>query len=287
MPNLFNCPEGHQWRGAQATSETCPVCGLPGADISSTASLTAKVGLNLAGEPISLEVTVPVRPVRRIELLPVFQSVAEVIIDQAVQKAKVGGAKISCKAGCGACCRQLVPITETEAHHIHDVVAELPTPRRSEILARFAQARKTLQNANLLEPLLHPTQINDDGLRPFGIKYFFLGIPCPFLENESCSIYPDRPIACREYLVTSPAENCQNPTSETVKCIKPAGKVSNTVACLDNASGDESIPWVPLIVAPEWAEANPEEPPAQPGPQLVQRFFNLLAKTEKNKRNVC
>ncbi|MFL5245310.1 MAG: YkgJ family cysteine cluster protein [Gemmataceae bacterium] len=278
MPKLFKCSEGHHWQATRAGSETCPICGLVGAGIPPTAFLTAKIDLNLAGEPINLEVTVPVRPVRRIELLPVFQSVAEVIIDQAVQKAEAGGAKVSCKAGCGACCRQLVPITETEAHRIRNVVAEMPKPRRSEILARFAHSRNALQKANLLEPLLQPTQVNDDDLRPFGLKYFFLGIPCPFLENESCSIYPDRPIACREYLVTSPAENCKNPTSETVTCIKPAAKVSNAVARLDNASCNDSIPWVPLILAPEWAKAHPEEPPVQPGPDLIQRLFYLLAR---------
>jgi Fe-S-cluster containining protein len=36
-------------------------------------------------------------------------------------------------------------------------------------------------------------------------------MPCPFLEDESCSIHPDRPLVCREYLVTSPAELCAGP----------------------------------------------------------------------------
>ncbi len=42
-------------------------------------------------------------------------------------------------------------------------------------------------------------------------RYFHLGIACPFLEDESCSIHADRPISCREYLVTSPAVNCADP----------------------------------------------------------------------------
>ena len=42
-------------------------------------------------------------------------------------------------------------------------------------------------------------------------EYFKHGIACPFLEDESCSIHPDRPMACREYLVSSPAENCRAP----------------------------------------------------------------------------
>jgi hypothetical protein len=35
------------------------------------------------------------------------------------------------------------------------------------------------------------------------VRYFLQGVACPFLEAESCGIHPDRPLACREYLVTS------------------------------------------------------------------------------------
>ena len=43
-----------------------------------------------------------------------------------------------------------------------------------------------------------------------------MGVPCPFLEDESCSIHPERPLVCREYLVTSPAALCAGPTQEGV-----------------------------------------------------------------------
>ena len=46
------------------------------------------------------------------------------------------GEAISCKAGCGACCRQLVPVSETEAHHLRDVVEAMPEPRRAAVTAR-------------------------------------------------------------------------------------------------------------------------------------------------------
>src|SRR3954447_24942564 len=91
--------------------------------------------------------------------------------------------------------------------------------------------------------------------------YFALGMACPFLEDESCSIHPDRPIACREYLVTSPAENCSHPSAETVRCVKPPRSIWAQLARFDSVEpGAEHLRWVPLIVAPEWAENHPGEP---------------------------
>jgi Fe-S-cluster containining protein len=209
-------------------------------------------------------------------MLPVFRSIAEVVIDQGVKKAEAAGEKVSCKKGCGACCRQLVPISEMEARQIRDLVDELPEARRSEVRARFADARRRLQEAGLLDKLEHPERFQDGELRPLGLQYFAQGIACPFLAEESCSIHPERPIACREYLVTSPAEECARPNPESVRCVPLAGKVSNAVIRLAGQRSERFIPWVPLILAPDWAEAHPEEPPPRPGPEFVRAVFENL-----------
>jgi Fe-S-cluster containining protein len=43
---------------------------------------------------------------------------------------------------------------------------------------------------------------------------------CPFLENDSCSIYLDRPIRCREFLVTSDARYCAQLDPEKIDHIE-------------------------------------------------------------------
>ena len=73
--------------------------------------------------------------------------------------------------------------------------------------------------------------------RSLGLRYFALGIPCPFLEAESCSIYTERPLVCREFLVSSPPENCAAPTAETVQVIPVEPKVSTALAALGAAPG--------------------------------------------------
>jgi len=57
--------------------------------------------------------------------------------------------------GCGACCRQLVPITEIEARYLGELVEFLAQERQTEIRRRFADVLRRLDEADLLETLRH------------------------------------------------------------------------------------------------------------------------------------
>jgi len=230
------------------------------------------VEFTIAGRKLHQEMTVPTGPTQPRELLPLFQSLADAVVDLSVKAMEDRGERLSCKKGCGACCRQLVPVTESEARRIGDLVQQLPEPRRSVIRQRFVDARQRLDAAGLLEPLLAPIRRSEGERQRLGLDYFEQHIACPFLEEESCSIYLDRPIRCREYLVTSPAENCARPTAETVKPIHIPLPIWNAAARLDDPGR-----WVPLSLAPEWAESHPQVTPPRPGPELLRAFMERVA----------
>lgn len=238
--------------------------------------VTVTVEMALFGEQVREDIDVPAAPTRPRRMLPVFQSLAETVIERSVRRAAAEGKAVSCRAGCGACCNQLVPISAAEAHALRDLVDELPEPRRAEIRARFAAARRRLDQAGMVERLLDLAWITPDDLGPLGLAYFELDIPCPFLEAASCSIHPDRPIACREYLVTSPPERCSAPTRDTIDAVELPGSVSNALSRIDDPRARREASWVPLILAPEWAESHPDNAPPRPGPALLSAFMERL-----------
>jgi Fe-S-cluster containining protein len=238
-------------------------------------SATATIELSLSGVPVQAEITVPTGPTRPLRMIPIFHALADTIVEVALKSLEQQGVQVSCREGCGACCRQLVPIAPVEALRLRNLINDLPEPRRSTVRARFADARLTLRQAGLLEKLRNPEGFSDDELRPMGLEYFRQGIPCPFLEREACSIYADRPVACREYLVTSPAEHCADPSPETVHCVRLAAKVSTAVARMGQPPGGRFIRWVPMVLADERAETHHEEP-SRPGPELLQELFDQL-----------
>jgi Fe-S-cluster containining protein len=241
---------------------------------------TARIVLGLPGGEIDVELTVPEGLARADQLLPLAHALTERIVDLTVSQLEEQGRKISCRAGCGACCRQLVPLAEAEARHL---VASFPEPRRSQVMARFAEALQRLDAAGLLAPLRERADWDNARRREIGIAYFRQGIPCPFLENESCTIHPDRPITCREYLVTSAPERCADPRADHVEGVKLPASVWSAVARLDPSEpGARSIRWVPLILALDWAEAQTGEPPARPAAELVKCLFDNITRTTKS-----
>lgn len=245
-----------------------------------TEFFNATAELVIAGRKIRLEMPVPAGPVRLIELLPLFRYLTDAFVGLAVDKTQAEGLTVSCRKGCGACCRQVVPIAEIEARRLRDLVDEMPEPRRSEILARFERARQRLREAGLLEKLHDPNRVVDDDLATLGLDYFHLGIACPFLEAESCSIYAERPLICREYLVVTPAENCAQPTADTVKPVKLTIHTSRTIRDLNAAWSVHATRWVPLALALEWVDAHSDESPRRPGTELMREVLGRLTGSE-------
>jgi Fe-S-cluster containining protein len=221
-----------------------------------------------------LALTVPSGPARVDDLLPVFRGLADAVVGVGVRKVEHEGARVSCRAGCGACCRQPVPVSESEARALGRLVDAMPEPRQTVVRERFAAAVRRLADAGLLDRVRDTSPAGP--VLAVALDYFRLGLPCPFLEDESCSIHPDRPVACREYLVTSPAEECSRPAEGRVCGVPLPARVGQAVRAVDRqASGSSG--WVPLVLALEWAEAHHEAPPAGAGPDVLQAFLSGLA----------
>lgn len=109
------------------------------------------------------------------------------------------------------------------------------------------------------------------------MEYFRAGVACPFLEDESCSIYEHRPLSCREYLVSSPAENCKQPSAETIAMVPVPVKLSEILYCFGDGLGNDRTRWVPLVLALEWAAAQADAPqPRWPAPTLFERFLKAV-----------
>jgi Fe-S-cluster containining protein len=244
------------------------------------------VTLSIAGEAVPLTMPVPKGPTRPRRLLPVLRMLAEEIVDRGVARAHEEGETITCKAGCGACCRQLVPISKAEAHQLRALVDAMPEPRRTHVRARFADAKLRLLEGgmrDLVEGTL-PEQVrkrNGEAYAKLVRAYFVLGIACPFLEDESCSIHADRPVICREYLVVSPVEHCVS-FDAGMKPVPLAGRVSEALFAIEDKDRDD-VGFVPLSVALDWAEAHDDAGRTRPGPQLVGEVLTALAPKAKSK----
>jgi Fe-S-cluster containining protein len=245
--------------------------------------MVAKINLALYGRPVELNLLLPAERVKPTRMLPVLQNITNKFMDAAVEAFVGKDHEISCRAGCGACCRQPVPLAKFETYYLAELVERLPEPRRTQIKQRFDAACEHLEKIDwfgrLEKALDRPDDKNE--LKKLALEYFSQGIACPFLEAESCSIHPDRPLSCREYLVTSPPENCQSPTPETIDEIELKFKISEVVRRLWKTADAADNRFVTMIYALEWAKKNPDEFDEKTGEQWLKEFFNHLSTGEK------
>jgi Fe-S-cluster containining protein len=219
---------------------------------------------------ISMELELPDQPMSPDDILPILQRISDKVAAGAAERALAAGSPISCKAGCAACCRQPIPVSEPEARRLAEMVAAMPEPRRTQLQSRFEAARAALEAAGLLEAFRAHHAAREPVSTETTLRYFHLRVDCPFLENETCSIYPDRPLVCREYLVISDPRICDDPAPTTVQRIKLTSLLERL---LPLAREHTSKGWVLLVEALRFAAQTPPAERDQSGPEMLRRVL--------------
>lgn len=243
--------------------------------------VTGQIKISIGGIPLEMQMTVPAKPVKPQRMLPIFHQMANSFVEMGTSALKSEGGKISCQAGCGACCRQAVPLAEIEAYKLAEVVENMPEPRRSEIKARFDEACRHFHEIGWFERLDQCAVLPPEEREKIILEYFYENVACPFLEDGSCSIYEDRPVTCREYLVTTPAVNCAKPTPDTVKRVPLPIKAAETLRKIgDSRNLNQVVNFLPLILALKWTETHPDEFPEKTGERWMADFFQKLTSSQ-------
>lgn len=119
---------------------------------------------------------------------------------------------VSCRQGCGHCCKMHVGVTSAEA----------------DLLAKYLQfSGRTVSTGTLQRQALYEGDDHWSG-QPEADR------TCVFLNsNQTCSVYPLRPMACRKHFVLSPAEDCNienNPAGRTLSWIDVDAEILATAA---------------------------------------------------------
>src|ERR1039457_4459346 len=199
---------------------------------------------------------VPAGQTNLTQILPVLQSLDSSLIDGVTAQLAANGRIVSCKAGCGACCRQMVPLTIFEAEALAAWIRTLPQARQQELAERFHQALLKITAAGLIDRMVDETWLADnDTARKLALDYLYARVPCPFLEDESCSIHPIRPLVCREYLVTSPPQYCADPATLQVAPVHLPLNFSRILNRIGAEVEGDSRGWIPLVFLFVWMKS--------------------------------
>ena len=248
----------------------------PGARVQATFSLP------VGGGSLHATAILPAGQTNLTQLLPILQNLENAIVARVSEAAAEAGSPISCGPGCGACCRQLVPLSLFEAEALSEWMRSLPEDRQAELAARFHRALLALREAGVVDKIVGERWIRDPDLTTdLAIEYFHAGVACPFLENESCSIHPIRPLSCREYMVTSPPALCADPSVHSVAGVQLPLKLSHALYAFGRQIEENGRGWLPLVFLLAWSRsgAKPGECVSGTGDEVLRRFLEQATGT--------
>jgi Fe-S-cluster containining protein len=223
----------------------------------------------------SVAVSLPAGEVPAYAVLPALRVLVNAMMQRVKDVSAARGETITCRAGCGACCRQYVPISDMEARALAELLERMPEDRQARVRARFAEAETRLREAGLWDRLAEGGRMLPSEHVPLVQNYFHLGVACPFLEDEACSIYPDRPLICREYLVVSPSIHCERLERKQIKRLA-APQTSRALHVMDGAHDPENYNVFPLVAALDWLRRHPEEPERRTAEAWINHFGHAM-----------
>jgi Fe-S-cluster containining protein len=128
------------------------------------------------------------------------------VADRAEQLAREGEV-LACRRGCAGCCEEPVMVYRPEAAR---VALWLDDPVNAEAREFFRASYRAWRNrvGDTLVRLSTTFVTNPGGYREAHVAAWSRGVPCAFLRDNECTIYPVRPIACRTGHALDTAEFC-------------------------------------------------------------------------------
>jgi Fe-S-cluster containining protein len=209
-------------------------------------------------------------------LLPVARDLQGTFTRMAAAHPTFGGA-ISCRPGCAACCRHLVTVAPPEAFALLDAVERLPAAEQEALESRFREVRARIQES-----------LGDDFTRAaqelsFGDvadRYFHLDLPCPFLQDERCTVYEERPLVCRAYVVRSAPALCRTPDSPEWQRIVVPVDLTRALEGMAHGVWPDAPLCIPLVDSLDWAREHRHlRQLGAPGTDMVPALLQIMQKT--------
>jgi hypothetical protein len=121
--------------------------------------VTVEFALSLGEDRVGMSAVVPAGQTNLTQILPVIRGLDDSLIAGISSQLSKAGFPVSCKAGCGACCRQMVPLSIFEAEALAEWIRSLPEEQQQALAQRFSDALRKLSAAGLIDRM-----VNEDWL---------------------------------------------------------------------------------------------------------------------------
>lgn len=244
--------------------------------------------INILGEALNFHISVGEGRAKLADIVPPARALCDRITEIVVRRTISDQRCIPCGKGCSACCsRHLVPVSVPEALCLKEEIDAAPAYQRESMLMACLQQARLILSRRPPKPFTSQTE-EASPVKPVDLNlvsdwYSNLKLVCPFLDNRMCSIYEQRPLACREHFIKGSARACRRLHGDAEVLDMPV-RLPNVLGQLASELEGTGVEAVILPLSLVWFEENPERVERSwPAEMMVQRFVEIVeAMAESN-----
>ena len=238
---------------------------------------TISFELDILGETVRFSISVAQKQARLSDIAPLARTLSTKLALVVLDRLRRNGEFVPCRKGCSACCNYLVPLSVPEAFRLREEVLALPAEQGKAVLQSCLDTAKRILDKKPKEFDINELAGADSQISQFGKWYAGLKLACPFLSDSLCTSYENRPIACREYIVTGSALLCENERTDESQIVQMPVSVLQCLGQLTAEIEQSNIEMVMLPLALPWAQDNLERGERTwPAVTMVERFVEIL-----------
>lgn len=205
------------------------------------------------------------------DIVPAARAICGKITAAAREQLPLGGGCVPCRKGCSACCNYLVSMSAPEVFRFRQEIFPKAKYSPDALLRGYLLAARRLVSHRPPEGAVG----NPDDLGALSRWYASLHLACPFLYGGECAIYHQRPLVCREHLVTGSARGCRGGSAKAEAVELPA-RMGNILCRLTKELCDvDDAVMLPLALA--WYEENKQlDERRWPAATIAGMFFEIV-----------
>ena len=243
---------------------------------------TISLELDILGKPVCFELKVANVQARLSDIAPLARTLSAKLVTTTLDRLRAEGKNVPCRKGCSACCHYLVPLSVPEVFRLAEDLSAMPASESGNLMRSSLDTARTILDRMPADFTMAESAQADESVRSkqLGDWYARLGLACPFLSDDLCVLYEQRPIACREHMVTSSARSCDLKSTDEQDVVKMPVSVLECLGRLTAELEQADVEAVMLPLALPWAQENIERSERTwPAVTVLERFVEILQST--------
>jgi len=237
--------------------------------------------LDVGGKTVQFRIDVAAKQATLADIVPLARRLSTKLAILFLERLRENGQSIPCCKGCSACCSYLIPLSVPEVFRLREELLAMPPSKSSRILKSCViAAKRILQKSPEDLDANKLTKNNLTQTDEISKWYASLKLTCPFLSDSLCVLYEQRPLACREHIVTGSNFFCQSDHRDEPNVVPMPVSVLDALGQLTAELEDLNIEAVMLPLAFAWAQDNLwRSRQTWPAVTMIKRFVEILKET--------